>query len=500
MQVTTEQIDPCQLALTITVAPDRVAQARQKAMNQASQTLQIPGFRKGKVPPHLAKSYLDPVKLQQRAAEIVVPDAYQEAVTDAKVEPWAEPQFELLELPEDGPMVFKAIVPLRPQITLGPYKGLAVEKRILTIQDSDVEKEIEQVRERFAEFPEVERPVEMGDIVLCELQATVEGAELPDLAEARTTAIEVGKNIPDFDAGLVGMAKGDEKTIEAVYPDTFEDEALRGKKGTFQVKLSEIRARVLPEFDDALVQKAHRTAKTADELRKTIRESLENAAVEMSDNELEFNLIGKIVENSTIYFPPVLLNAEMQQEANQLSERLEESKVTFENYLRNLGKTREMWQAELAESATMRIKNSLVLSEVARAEKIEVLDEDVDAKINERAEQLQSSPAAVRAMAETQNTLDRFRDLALTEKILSFLKTSSKITERAVTSEELDAESASAPAEIEAETPKKAPAKKAARAAAAEVVEPAEAEAAVDSVEAPKAPAKRTRKKTESEG
>ena len=500
MQVTTEQIDPCQLALTITVAPDRVAVARQKAMNQAAQSLQIPGFRKGKVPPHLAKGFLDPVKLQQRAAEIVVPDAYQEAVGETSIEPWADPQFELMEMSEGGALIFKAIVPLRPQITLGPYKGLALEKRNLQIRDTDIDKEIEQVRERFAEFPEVERPVETGDVILCELQATVEGAELPDLAEARATAIEVGKNIPDFDAGLVGMVKDEAKTITAVYPETFEGEALRGKTGTFNVKLTEIRARVLPEFNDELVQKAHRTAKTAEELRETIKESLEKAAVEMSDNELEFNLIGKIVEYSTIYFPPVLLNAEMQQEANQLAQRLEENKVTFDSYLQNTGKTREQWQAELAESATMRIKNSLVLSEVARSEKIEVLDEDVDAKINERAEQLQSSPAAVRALAESQETMDRFRDLALTEKILNFLKTSSKITERSVTSDEIDAENVDAPAEA----PKKAPAKKSAKAKPAEEAETAPAEEAPESieasVEAPKAPAKRARKKTESEG
>ena len=458
MQVTTEQIDPCQLALTITVPAERFAAARQKAANQASQSLQIPGFRKGKVPQHLAKNFLDPVKVQQRAAELVVPEAYQEAVTENAVEPWADPQFEIVEIPEGGELVFKATVPLRPKVTLGEFKGFTLEKRLLEVRDVDIDRELEQVRERFAEFPERERSVETGDIILCELQASVEGAELPDLSEPRTTAIEVGKNIPDFDAGLVGMNKGDSKTISAVYPESFEDESLRGKKGTFNVTVNEIRARVLPELNDELVQKAHRSAKTVEELRAEVRTSLEKAAVEMSDNELEFNLISKIVEGSEIHFPPVLLNAEMQQEANQLAQSLEQNKVTFEQYLAGQGKTRETWQAELAAGATVRIKNSLVLSEVARAESIEVTDEDVDGKINERAEQLQSSPAAVRAMAESQNTLDRFRDLALTEKILDFLKGASKITEKTVTSDELDAEekAKSEATEIPAAKPKKA--------------------------------------------
>lgn len=500
MQVTKEVLDPCQVALTITVPSDTFAAATKRAMNQASANLQLPGFRKGKVPQHIAKNYLDPNKLAQRAAELSVPDAYQEAITQEAIEPWADPNFEVLELPEDGTLVFKATVPLRPQITLGPYKGLEFEKRNLVIRDEDVEKELNQVRERFAEFPEVERGVETGDIILCELQATVEGAELPDLAEPRMTAIEVGKNIPDFDQGLLGLKKGEKKTIEATYPDNFEDESLQGKKGTFNVNVTEVRSRVVPELTDELVQKAHRTAKTVDELNVAVRESLEKAAVEMSDNELEFNLISKIVENSQIHFPPVLLQHEMQMEANQLAQALEQQKTSFEDYLASQGKTQDLWREELAAGAAVRIKNSLALSEVARSEKLELTEEDLDQKIAERAEQIGSSPAAVRALAESQNTLERFRELALTEKILNFLKGASKITEKTVTSDELDSESGT-PAEAKTEEKpkaKKAPAKKKAaeaEAPAEEAAAPAEAEAEAG-VEAPKAPAKRTRKKT----
>ncbi|MGC4047516.1 MAG: trigger factor [Armatimonas sp.] len=506
MQVTKEVLDPCQVALTITVPSDTFAAATKRAMNQASASLQLPGFRKGKVPQHIAKGYLDPSKLAQRAAELSVPDAYQEAITQEGIEPWADPNFEVLELPEDGTLKFKATVPLRPQITLGPYKGLEFEKRNLTIRDEDVEKELTQLRERFAEFPEVERGVETGDIILCELQATVEGSELPDLAEPRMTAIEVGKNIAEFDQGLLGLKKGEKKTIEATYPDDFEDESLRGKKGTFNVNVTEVRSRQVPELTDELVQKAHRTAKTVDELKVAVRESLEKAAVEMSDNELEFNLISKIVENSQIHFPPVLLQHEMQMEANQLAQALEQQKTSFEDYLASQGKTQEIWREELAAGAAVRIKNSLALSEVARSEKLELTEEDLDKKIVERAEQIGSSPAAVRALAESQNTLERFRELALTEKILNFLKDSSKITERTVTSDELDSESGEAAEAKTEEKPKakKAPAKKTAKAAeveapAEEAAEPA-AEAEVEAgVEAPKAPAKRTRKKTTEE-
>jgi trigger factor len=291
------------------------------------------------------------------------------------------------------------------------------------------------------------------------------------------------------------MKKGESKTIEAAYPDDFEDETLQGKLGTFNVSVTEVRSRVVPELTDELVQKAHRTAKTVEELRVAVRESLEKAAIEMSDNELEFNLIGQIVEKSQIHFPPILLQHEMQMEANQLGQALEERKTSFEDYLISIGKTQDEWRSDLMNGASVRIKNSLALSEVARAEKIELSEEDLDRKIVERAEQIGSSPAAVRALAESQNTIERFRELALTEKILDFLKTSSKITEKTVTSDELDAESGEAAVEAPVEE-KKAPAKKAAKAKAeAPAAEVATSEDA--SVEAPKAPAKRTRKKTE---
>jgi trigger factor len=487
MQVTKEVLDPCQVALTITVESEMFAAATKRAMNQASASLQLPGFRKGKVPTHIAKNYIDPARLAQRAAEFVAPDAYKQAVAQEGIEAWADPSFEVLELPADGTLKFKATVPLRPKVTLGPYKGLKLEKRLLQIRDEDVEKEIDQIRERFAEFPEVERSVETGDIILCELQAEVEGAELPDLKEPRMTAIEVGKNIEGFDKGLVGLKKGEKKTIKATYPKDFEDESLRGKKGTFNVHVTEVRSRVVPELTDELVQKAHRTAKTVAELRTAVKESLEKAAVEMSENEVEFNLISQIVEKSEIHFPPVLLQHEMQMEANQLGQILEQQKTNFEDYLASIGKTREQWQADLAVGATGRIKNSLALSEVARTEKLELTEADIDAKIAERAEQIGSSPAAVRALAESQEgALERYRELALTEKIMTFLKDSSKITEKKITSDDLDKESASAEPAPSEEKPKKAPAKKAA----------AKAEEAA--VEAPKAPAKRTRaKKTE---
>ncbi|MES2462650.1 MAG: trigger factor [Armatimonadota bacterium] len=440
MQVTTEQIDPCKLALTISVEPEKVEAAKEKAFRQFAQNVQVPGFRKGKVPAQMARAYVDPSRVKQRAAEMLVETAYPEAVTEASIEPFAQPELEMVEMEDEGPFVFKAFVPLRPVVTLGLYKGLALERKRLQVTDEDVEKQIEEVLTRQAEYPEVtDRNVETGDILLAALTAQVEGQEIPDLAEPRDTVIEVGKNIPDFDNALVGVAIGETKVIDALYPEEFADENLRGKRANFTVLVKEIRSKVLPELNDELVQKIHPTAKTVDELKVSIRESLEKAADEMADNELEFRLIGEIVKTSQLHFPEVLLRAEMQADAQQINERLERDKITIEQYLEEVGKTREQLEQEIAAGADVRIRNSLILSEVAKADSITVDDADVDAILTERAERANVNPAAVRAFAEKNDQMGQIRDQALTRKILNHLKILSAITDTFVTAEELAA-------------------------------------------------------------
>lgn len=477
MQVTSEQIDPCKLALTITVDSDRVETARKKAFASAMNAVQLPGFRRGKVPAHLAQNYVDPSKVQQRTVENVVPDAYRDAVQEQGVEPFGQAEFELVAMPEDGTVVFKATVPLRPVVTLGPYKGLQIERRRLIVDEAEIDQQIEGLRVRKASYTAVEGASSAtGDMLLVDLTAVVEGRDLPELAEPQSTLIEVGKNIPDLDAALVGLVAGDHRVISATYPDEFQDATLRGRTGTFTVDVKEVRPRVLPDLDDAFVQTVHQSAKSVDELRVAIQEGMEKAADEMADNEVEARIVSQIVESSQIHFPDVLLQAEVQAEARQLEERLKDQNISVEDYLRAIGKTTDEVLGEMSVGASARIRNSLVLGEIARAESIVAEDADIDAKIAERAEQLKVSASAMRTFAENNNQIDRFRDQALTEKILGFLKSTATIVNREVTGAEL--RGGAADSATPAAKPKARKAKKAdvdAEAPAAEVAPVAEA-------------------------
>jgi len=452
MQVTQEQIEPCKVALTISVEPEKVTAAREKAFGQLARNLQLPGFRRGKVPPHMARAYVDPGRVKQRAMEMLVDPAYAEALEETKIEPFAQAELDLVEMNDDGPLVFKALVPTRPVVTLGPYKGLSIERHRLEVTDADVERQIEELRGRYAEFEDVtDRTAQIGDLGFVDLTAQIEGQSAGDLETPRASVVEIGKNIPDFDNGLVGMVPGETKTIEAVYPDDFPDESMRGKRATFTVTLNQLRTRSLPALDDAFAerQQAYPEAKTIDALRTEIRTGLLRAAGEMADSDLRMRLLGRVVDTSQIAYPDVLLRSEVENDARQLRERLERQETTLEDYLESSGQTREQVEAEMAAQADRRIRNGLVLSEVARSENITVEEADVERELQRRAEQARVSVAAVRAFAEKQGGMDAIRDQALTKKVFDFLVAASEVNEKVITDAEIAAGAAPTGAEAE---------------------------------------------------
>jgi trigger factor len=415
-----------------------------------------------------------------------------------------------------GEFVYRLIVPLPPQVTLGPYKGLPFERRQLVVGDREVDEQIQTILERNATYNDVtERDVKMGDILVGDLQVVIEGMDVSDLSEPQRTAIEVGKNIPDFDNALVGMKVGDNKVIKATYPADFAEPEMQGKKATFTVDLKEIHERVLPELTEEFVGQVHRTAKNADELRAEMLKSLEEASTQMADNDIEVRLVSELVKTATIHFPRYLLQAEMNAAANQLMASLEENKTTFEQYLMQTGQTQEQLSGEMATAASLRIQNSLVLSEVAKSEGITLEDADMEVRFAARAEQVGASSSAVRAYYEqNEQMLNQLRDQVLTEKILTHLKSLNTIKERKLTPDEMQKEveaeqkaqqvaSAIIPA-VEGEAKPKATKSKAKKAEGEEVEATTEvvAEAAETSIEAAtpaiteSAPKKRAPKKT----
>jgi trigger factor len=443
MQVTKEPLDPCQVALTIEVESDKVVLAVDKAYREYSKYVSVPGFRKGKAPLTFVKQRVPEADVRQRAAELLVEPAYAAALEQEAVEPFAQPKLELVQLEfAEKPFIFKAIVPLRPQVELGEYKGLTVEKNKYELTDDNVETQLQRMRERAAEYPKVERAVQMGDLVVAELMALVDNR--PEAAEMRGTMIEVGAdNIPGFDEQLIGMNIGDEKTFTLTYPDDYPDAELAGEEAEFTVKINEVHEKQIPELNDELAQKiSNGRFETVEAFRVELKTDMEKSLAANSDSEADSKLMEQIVATSTIKYPPVLIEAEVDDEVKTLLGRLESQGIELDDYLARVGKTREQIVAEFTEGAKKRIEIGLLLGKVADVETLALTEADLDAALAERAEEERTTPAAVRAILESNGGWETLQNRAQAKKVLDFLRAATIIQEKVV--------SADSPAEVEA--------------------------------------------------
>jgi len=441
MQVTKEPLDPCQVALTIEVETGKVAQAVDRAYREYSKYVSVPGFRKGKAPLNFVKQRVPETDVRQRTAELLVEPAYAEALEQEAIEPFAQPKLELMQLEfAEKPFIFKAIIPLRPEVELGPYTGLTVEKNKYELNEENVEAQMQRMRERAAEYPVVERPVQMGDLVVAELSALVDIR--PEAAEVRPTMIEIGAdNIPGFDDNLIGMTKEEEKTFTLTYPDTYPDTELANEEAEFRVKINEIHEKQIPELNDDLAQKlSNGRFETLEQFRAALKSDMEKSFVVNADSEADSKLIDQIIAGSVIKYPPVLVEAEVDDEVKALLAQIERQGIELDDYLQQVGKTREQIVSEFTEGAKKRIEIGLLLGKVADAESLMLTDSDVETALAERANEERTSPAAVRAMLESNNGMEALRNRAQAKKVLDFLRGSAIIEEKVVTANSSEAD------------------------------------------------------------
>jgi len=436
MQVTKEALEPCQAVLTIEVESDKVVVAVDRAYREYGKYVSVPGFRKGKAPLSFVKQRVPEADVRQRTAELLVEPAYAAAIEQEAVEPFAQPKLELVQLDMTAtPFIFKAIVPLRPEVELGTYTGLTVERPKYELTDENVETQLQRMRERAADYPVVERPAQMGDLVVADLSALVDIK--PEAAEARPTMIEIGAdNIPGFDDQLLGISKGEEKTFVLTYPADYPDADLAGVEAEFTISVNEIHEKKIPELDDELAQKlSNGRYQTVDELRREMRVDMEKSLIASAESETDSKLIDQILANSTVKYPPVLVESEVEDDIKELMGRLEQQSVTVPEYLERIGKTQDQLVSEITNAAAKRIEIGLLLGKVSEAENLTLADDDLNAVLAERAQEERTSPAAIRAMLESNGGMDALRNRAQAKKVLDFLRSSAIIEDKVVTAD-----------------------------------------------------------------
>lgn len=424
MQVTAERPKPCEVELKIEVGTDKVAQAIDTVYRELAKTTSVPGFRKGKVPRKILERYVSPESVRQRAVEIMVPQAYQDALEQEDIQPYADPELEIVQFEADQPFIFKATVPLPPTVELGEYKGIEVQRPQVTVTDEDIDTQLKYLQESRASTEKVEgRGIQQDDIVVAEVSSQVEGEEK---SSPRRSLIEVGSNVEGFDENILGMESGQRRTFAIRYPEDYGDERLAGKNVEFDISVEAIRERHVPELNDEFAKSLGEFETLAD-LREEIKNRLTKSREESAESEVEEKIVNEIVARSKVCYPEVLVEHEMHHDIEDLMERLERQGLTIDQYLERTGRSRDDLLAEYREAAERRLRTGLVLGEIIEKEGIEVSDEEVQAEVDRMIAESKASAEAVEQYIEATGGRKRIRNSLLTRKVLDYLKSVSVI-------------------------------------------------------------------------
>jgi len=377
MKVSTEPVEKSQVTLNIEMEAAEVDKYLDKAYSRLVRRVSVPGFRKGKAPRDILERHIGKDTLFREALEDLIPATYKEALESQEIDAIAQPQFELIQT---EPLIFKAVVPLKPTIKLGDYKQIKAESEPVEVKEEDIEATIEQIRHQQAILSPVDRPVQFDDIVTIDVEGARDGEPFPirkDIVYDVTR--EARLPLPGFAEKLEGMSKGEEKSFVLSYPPDYEMKELAGKEHAFKITATEVKEKKLPEVDDELAKNVGKEDLAS--LKEQIASNLKARAEERARLETEQKAVDAAVELSEVEYPPVLAEREIDRLLSDEARQFTEGITGLENYLKTLNKTMDDHREELRPMANRRVIRSLVLGKITEAEKIEVDDSEIDAEI-----------------------------------------------------------------------------------------------------------------------
>ncbi|MBN1161257.1 MAG: trigger factor [Dehalococcoidales bacterium] len=375
MKVTKEKVENSQAYLTIEMEPAEMEAGMQDAYRKLVQKANIPGFRKGKAPRAIVERTLGRGRLLEEAIDSVIPKAYEQALKEQEIEPYAQPS---LEITQAEPMIFKAVVPLAPSVTLGDYKSIRLKPEVEKIKDDNINAVIEELRHQHATWEPVERPVEYNDMAIIDINS--ESDDKPLVQRAGSQYLVTKDSVspaPGFAEQIVGMKKDETREFDLTFPEDYPGKQLAGKKAHFKVTLQEVKEEKLPELNDAFVTQVSKDFKDLKALREEVAKTLKLRAEERARMDHEEKVINTAVEQSKIEYPPVIIDYEINRIINDQAQQLQATGQGMDEYLRSINKTPEQLQEELRPVAVRNVNASLVLSKIAEEEKIEVSDEEI---------------------------------------------------------------------------------------------------------------------------
>jgi trigger factor len=422
-----EKIEKNLGVLTVEVAADRVDAALDKAFKKVVTKVTVPGFRKGKVPRSMFEKRFGVESLYQDALDILLPEAYMEAVAEAGIIPVDRPEIDIEQVGKGQELKFTAKVTVKPEVQLGEYKGVEVPAQSLEVTEEDIENELKQLQQRHAELTVVEEgTVENGDTVVIDFEGFADGVPF-DGGKAEKYSLEIGSGsfIPGFEEQLVGLAKGEEKDIDVTFPENYQSEELKGKPVVFKIKLHDIKRKNLPALDDEFAKDVSEFD-TLEEYKQDITKRIAERKEQSGKRDLENAVVEKVSAAAEVEIPEAMIRDEVERMLGDFENRLKMQGMNLEMYFQFSGQDEEALKEQMKSDAEKRVLQTLVLEAVAQAEGIEASDEEVEEELSNLAKQYQREVDELRAILTANGNLESLKSDLVTRKTVQYLVDNSK--------------------------------------------------------------------------
>ncbi len=385
--------------LTFEISEEKIKEGMNTAFNKVRGTLNVPGFRKGKVTRQVFNKMYGEAALYEDALNAVLPEQYEEALKEAGIDPVDQPKIDVKSMEAGQPWVIEASVTVKPEVKLGEYKALTVEKQDREVSDADVDAELEEKREQQAELVLKDEAAAEGDTVVIDFDGSKDGVAF-DGGKGENHSLEIGSNsfIPGFEEQLIGAKANDELDVTVTFPEDYHEEDLKGAEAVFKVKLHEVKAKELPALDDEFAKDVDEDVETLAELKEKTMKKLVEAKNAAADEAVEEAAIRQAVENATIEeIPGSMIHDEVHRQMDTFLNDMQRQGVSPEMYYQITGTTEEDLHKQMESDAELRTRTNLVLEAIVEAEAFAPSEEEVEAEIKELAGQYGMEEKAVRA-------------------------------------------------------------------------------------------------------
>ncbi len=414
MSVQVEKLEKNMAKLTIEVSAEEVEKALQGAFLKNKNRISLPGFRKGKVSRQMVEKMYGPEIFYDDAINAMLPDAYEKALEECKEDIVSSPDIDIVQIEKGKPFIFTAEVALKPEVKLGKYKGVKVDKIEINVTDEEVDAEIAKEREHNARNIEVtDRPVKDGDMTVLDFEGFVEGVAFEGgKGENYPLTIGSGAFIPGFEEQLVGAEIGKEVEVNVTFPENYQAEELKGKAAVFKCTIKEIKEKELPELDDEFAAEVSEFDTLA-EYKADVKAKLTEKKEKEAKDAKEAAVMEAIINDSEMEIPEAMLETQQKRMVDEFAERIQMQGLSIDQYFQFTGTTRDKMIEQVKPQAEKRIKTRLVLEAIVKAENLEASEEDYEEEIKVMAETYQMEPEKVKEMLPEKSIAEIKEDIAV---------------------------------------------------------------------------------------